>query len=53
MAMSTVPIVGKILYRPVRVMMRPDPMDVIMSPAISGRMRMPEFVALACPTVWR
>ena len=33
--------------------LRPEKIEETIRPAMSGRISTPEFVALACPTVWR
>jgi hypothetical protein len=53
MAESAVPMTGKILYRPRRLMIWPLEIDATNSPAINGRMFSPELVALAPSTSCR
>src|ERR671931_1798377 len=52
-AIVAVPTTGTRLYRPVFEINRPDTIEDVIRPAISGRISRPEFSALAPPTVWR
>jgi len=45
--MMPVPAIGNGLYLPVRLMIWPEPIDVISSPTINGRICRPEPVGLA------
>src|SRR5688572_21747872 len=48
-----IPAIGHRLYRPVRAMTRPDVIDVVISPAMSGNSSNPELVADAPVATWR
>jgi hypothetical protein len=50
---SKTPVIGKILYRPVRAISRPDRIDAVSTPSIIGAMLTPERVALVSRTTWR
>ena len=53
MIITNVPTIGNTLYWPVRVMIWPEPIEVISRPAISGRICRPEPVGLAPLTTCR
>ena len=53
MHMTPVPTIGKILYRPHRLIKIPEPMEVTSSPAMSGKSSSPDSVGLAPRTICR
>jgi hypothetical protein len=53
MVQRAVPTIGNNLYRPLRLISRPEPIELVSTPAISGSSSRPDLVALAPLTTWK
>ena len=53
MVMRAVPTIGKILYRPIRAMIWPLPIEAVNKPAMMGNSMSPEVVGDTPRTTWR